>query len=165
MTPRRLTLRRVRLCEVWHCAESHCTQTNTGRNFAGINFVFAGLSLPWKRMLNLKKKIYVNYFNIHRPTSCVNFLKGRLSKKLTLREFIELKIWISPRQRIVQQNRFRNVYGPRLVQFIANLVTLSHCHFVTLSCSDSILMWKQKPETIPYLSPVVVAAVRVLICW
>ena len=34
-------------------SESDSAQTNTARSFAGINVVFAGPSLPWKRILNL----------------------------------------------------------------------------------------------------------------
>ena len=50
---------------------SDSAPTNTARSFTGINFVFAGLSLPWKRMLNF----FLNICDLfqQRPTFLLDF--------------------------------------------------------------------------------------------
>ena len=53
---------------------SDSTQANTERSFASHNFVFKGLSLPLKGMLNKNKSISVLYKP--KPTLSVNFLMG-----------------------------------------------------------------------------------------
>ena len=66
--------RKIWLRAVLACAESDSAQAYSVQSFAGNNFVCAGLSLLWKRILNLK--IYIYELLQHSPTFFVSFLKG-----------------------------------------------------------------------------------------
>ena len=102
----------------------------------GIYFVFAGLSLPWKRIFKFVKKCMwtistgTNIFcKLFKGLACQTNLTPR---KIALRgvEFFKLKIRISLRERISEQHLFslliRGLVG--LIHWKCQTI-LWHCHF------------------------------------